>query len=549
MAVLYRNARVFTADDVTPWAEAFVVDDDRFAFVGAAEAAAADAGPDADVVDLDGRLVLPGFIDAHAHVQMLGEALDKVQLRDARTLEDIQATLRAAREADPGAARIFGRGWLFDSLPGTPTAAMIDEALAELPVYLEANDGHSWWVNQAALDELGIDCDTADPIGGRIARDADGEATGMLYETAVTQLVWAKLSDLIGDDDRDAAIERAVDSYLSAGVTGAVDMALGENELAAMLRVADRRGGALPFRIVAHWFVQNTGDEAANLAQVERAVQLAATHTDGWPRIVGIKLVLDGVIDACTAAMNRPYADGGNEDPIWTLDEMTPVVTAADAAGLQVAIHAIGDRASDQAIDALARAAQANGTSGRRHRIEHLEYTSPETPRRLAELGITASMQPVHADPAIYDNWVAMLGDERPERSFAWPEYVDAGALLTFSTDAPTAPHEALHNMYVAATRRSALDASYPPNNPHLARPLAESIAHATRDAAASIHEEHRRGRVAPGLLADFAVVDADPFTDGEGALLTAAVVRTVLGGRTVFASTSDHHDEGARTA
>jgi predicted amidohydrolase YtcJ len=537
MKTLYRNARVFTADDATPWADAFVVDGAEFSYVGGAAGAEAQAGPNAEIVDLDGRLVLPGFIDAHAHMQILGEALGKVGLRDARTLTEMQEILKAAHDADPAMPRLFGRGWLFDSLPGTPTADMIDEVLPQVPVYLEANDGHSWWVNRAALDELGIDRDTPDPIGGRIARDAAGDASGMLYETAVTQLVWNKVSSFVTDDDRDTAVERAVDGYLAAGVTGAVDMAFDELELAALLRVAARRGGALPFRVVAHWFVQNTGDETANLAQVQRAVQLAAEHADGWLRIAGIKLVLDGVIDACTAAMNRPYANGSNEDPIWTLDEMTPVVVAADAAGLQVAIHAIGDRASDQAIDALERAAQRNGTTGRRHRIEHLEYASPETPRRLAELGITESMQPVHADPAIYDNWVAMLGDERPERSFAWPEYVEAGALLAFSTDAPTAPHEALHNMYVAATRRSAIDASYPPNNPHLSRPLAESIAHATRDAAGSIREEDRRGRIVAGLLADFAVVDTDPFLEGEASLLTAAVVRTVLGGRTVYAA------------
>jgi predicted amidohydrolase YtcJ len=535
VTTLYRNARVFTADESAPWAEAFVVDADRLTHVGSDSSAQAAAGRAAEVIDLGGRLVLPGFIDAHTHLMMLGEALGKVALTDARSLSGIQERLRAARAATPGGQRILGRGWLFDSLPGAPTAAMIDQAVSDVPVYLDANDYHSCWVNRAALKELGITRDTPDPLGGRIGRDSQGEPDGMLYETAAQQFVWPFLGEVTSDAERDAAVERSLDAYLAAGVTGAVDMALGELDLAALRRAAERRAGRLPIRIVAHWFIHNTGDEAANLAQVERAALLAGKVNTEWLRIAGIKLALDGVIDACTAAMNRPYADGSQTGPIWAPEQLNPVVAAADAAGLQVALHAIGDRASDVALDALENAAEINGPRPRRHRLEHLEYTSPETPARMARLGVTASMQPVHADPAIYGNWVAMLGDDRPDRSFAWPEYVAAGALLAFSTDAPTAPYDALQNMFVAATRKSALDPSFPPNNPHFARPLAEAIAHATRDAAASVMEEDRRGRLAAGLAADFTVLDADPFIHGEESLLNARVLRTVVAGRTEY--------------
>jgi predicted amidohydrolase YtcJ len=535
MTTLYRNARVFTADESAPWAEAFVVDAGKLTHVGCHASAHAAAGDAAEVIELGGRLVLPGFIDAHTHVMMLGEALGKVALTDARSLPEIQERLRAARAADPGTQRVLGRGWLFDSLPGAPTAAMIDEAVSDVPVYLDANDYHSCWVNQAALKELGITRDTPDPLGGRIARDSHGEPDGMLYETAAQQFAWPFLAEVTSDAGRDAAVERSLEAYLAAGVTGAVDMALGELDLAAFRRAAERRGGRLPIRIVAHWFIHNTGDEAANLAQVERAALLAAEVNTEWLRVAGIKLALDGVIDACTAAMNQPYADGSQAGPIWLPGQLNPVVAAADAAGLQVALHAIGDHASDIALDALEHAAEINGPRLRRHRIEHLEYTSPETPARMARLGVTASMQPVHADPAIYGNWVAMLGDDRPDRSFAWPEYVAAGALLAFSTDAPTAPYDALQNMFVAATRKSALDPSFPPSNPHFARPLAEAIGHATRDAAASVMEEDRRGRLMAGLAADFAVLDADPFVHGEESLLNARILRTVVAGRTEY--------------
>ncbi|GAA1782599.1 amidohydrolase [Agromyces lapidis] len=535
---LVTNARIFTANrpgDGAEWAESLVVDGETLAYVGDAAGAALAAGPDAEVQDLGGRLVMPGFLDVHTHLHMLGDALGRVQLRDADDLGEIQARLRAGRDADPEAPRLLGVSWLFDSVPGgAPTRQMIDEVVADVPVYLDANDLHSTWVNSAALTELGITRDTPDPIGGRIGRDADGEPDGMLYETATQFFVWRFLAEQTTEADRDAAVERALDAYLAAGVTGAADMAFGELELASIERVVARRGG-LPFHLVAYWLIDNTGDDEQNLAQVARAAELAQRSDATGVRIVGIKLITDGVIDACTAAMKEPYADGSNEDPIWPYDRMAPVVAAADAAGLQIALHAIGDLASESALDALEHAAEVNGDLSRRHRIEHLEYAAPGTAERMARLGVTASMQPVHCDPAVMDNWIAQLGDTRADRGFAWSEYRDAGALLAFSTDAPTAPHEALANLYIAATRRSALDHSLEALTPQYALPLGEAVGHATRDAAASIREGHLRGRLAEGLAADFAVLDADPFAAGDAALLTARVIRTVVGGRTAY--------------
>lgn len=545
--VAYVNGRVFTASDEQEWAEAVAVDGDTITAVGRSADALAAAGPGAEVVDLAGRLVVPGFVDAHTHLVMMGEALGRVGLTDARSLDEIQARLRAARAADPGAPRVLGRGWLFDSVPdGAPTAAMLDTAVADVPVYLDANDYHSCWVNSAALAELGITRDTPDPIGGRIGRDASGKPNGLLFETAAQQHVWEHLASQATDADRDAAVERTIAAYLATGVTGVVDMAFDELGLAAFRRAAERRGGRLPIRVVAHWFVANTGDEAANLAQVSRAVELAREADSPWLRVAGVKLVLDGVIDACTAAMRHPYADGSKADPIWPLDALKPVVAAADGAGLQVAMHAIGDAASGIALDALEHAIAVNGARDRRHRLEHLEYVDRADVARLARLGVVASMQPVHADPAIWANWAAMLGDERADRGFPWTEITDAGGVLAFSTDAPTAPHESLPNLYIAATRRSALDGSFPPNHPEYAVPLADAVRHATRDAAYSCREEHVRGRLAPGLAADFAVIDRDPFELGEASLLEARVVRTVVAGRVEYETDADTADARA---
>ncbi|WP_277815655.1 amidohydrolase [Streptomyces exfoliatus] len=251
-------------------------------------------------------------------------------------------------------------------------------------------------------------------------------------------------------------------------------------------------------------------------------------------RVTGIKVMIDGTVDGCTASLGKPYANGTSADPIWSLAELAPVVAAADAAGLQVAMHAIGDEATRVAIGAVEHAIALNGPKERRHRIEHLEVVDAADIDRLAALGITASMQPVHADPAIQENWRRVLGDERVDRGFPWPEMTDAGATLVLGTDSPTSPHAPLPNMFIAATRRSALDPSLPANIAHYALPLADAIVHATRDAAWASRSEHLHGRLAEGQYADFIVLDRDIFTRPLDELLATRVLRTVVGGRAV---------------
>lgn len=530
----YRNGRIFTADAERPWASSLVVSGERLAVVGSDEEAArrvAASSVPVEVIDLAGVLVLPGFVDAHTHVIKLGMSLRQLQLVDASSLTEIVDRVRAADAADPDAPRILGGGWLYSALDGCePTRDLLDAAVPDRPVYLSANDNHSAWVNSAALAELGIDADTPDPIGGRIERDlGTGEATGILTEMAALGLMADFLESTTTDADRDVALSAAIDSYLADGVTGIVDMGLDASYLDAIERA--EAAGTLRIRVAGHWLVSRTATEAENLAQVRTAVDQARRLDGAWLRVAGIKIMCDGVIDSCTAAMRAPFADGTHPEPIWDRESLTPVVVAADAAGLQIAIHAIGDEASAVALDALEAAITVNGPRDRRHRLEHLETVTPDNLARLARLGVIASMQPVHADPAIQDNWRAMLGDARVERGYPWPEVTDAGGVLAFGTDAPTAPHRPLANLFVATTRRSALDLSLPPNLPDYALPLAEALAHGTRDAAYACRWEGLTGRLAPGLAADFVVLDTDLFERGPEALLDARVLRTVVGG------------------
>ena len=529
----YTNARIFTAD-TRRWAEAMLVQDERILYVGDSETAHR-LCPDAKRIDLGGRLVVPGFVDGHAHVMGTGEALGQVSLWGAGSVEQIQQRIKDWHTERPDSPRILATGWLHGAIPdGVPNAKMLDDVVPGKPVYAFAYDFHSVWMNTAALTELGITMETENPLGGTIKRDSDGRATGYIDENALYDIVLPFLDSQASANEHEANVAAVQRAYRETGVTTACDMGFNETDLETFKRA--EKDGALTSRLVAYWRVSNTGSVEDNVAQVRRAAELAAEHFSAFLRVVGIKVIIDGTIDGCTASLCAPYADGTNAPPIWSLNELAPVVAAADAAGLKVAMHAIGDEAVRIAISAVEHAVAVNGPGERRHRIEHLELVDRADVDRLASLGITASMQPVHADPAISENWRARLDDERVDRGFPWPWINDAGARLAFGTDSPTSPHAPLPNMYVAATRASALDSTAGTNIPHFALPLAESIEHATRDSAWTCGAEHEIGRLSAGLYADFVVLDTDVFAaSSPGALLDAKVLLTVVGGRTVY--------------
>lgn len=531
-AHLFRNANVFTADD-RRFAEAIVVVGERIAYVGDEATAARIAGPGAEVTDLGGATVLPGFVEGHAHIVGTGEAAQQVDLWGANTIAEIQRRVRAWADENPDAPRVLVQGWAHSALEGRAAhREILDAAVSDRPVYAQSYDYHSILLNTAALAEVGIDADTPSPDGGQIHHDENGP-TGLVDEAAMHRIVWPFLDELTTKDDRDLFLASALRAYRETGITASTDMGLDEAGLET-LQKADARG-ELTARITAHWLILASGDNAENLAQLDRAIELHRTQQSERLRVVGIKVMIDGTVDGCTAALGAPYADGSSADPMWSREELTPLVIAADAAGLQVAMHAIGDEAVRIAIDAVEAAVRENGPADRRHRIEHLEVVNQAEVQRLAAIGITASMQPVHSDPAIQDNWRKMLGDHRIDRGFPWSEMTDAGAALAFGTDSPTSPHAPLPNMFIASTRRSALNPALEPNLPKYALPLESAIIHATRGSAWACRAEHLYGRIAASLFADFIVLDRDVFSGDPEELLRASIVRTVVGGRTVY--------------
>lgn len=543
---IYRNAMVFTGEAAARPRQSFAVRDGRFLAVGELDAVRRSAGADAGSeriteVDLGGALVTPGIIEGHAHMLMLGEALGKVQLRDANTVAEVQDRLRAARAAAPEAERVLGVSWRFDIFAEgeRPTRQLLDEAVPDVPVILDANDLHSIWANTAALEAIGITDETPDPVGGEIVRDADGRATGFLLETAAIQYGWAYLESVTSDADRDRFLAAAFAAYLETGVTGATEMSFDASALAAYRRILDR-DGRLPFPVDANWLLTATGDLESDLAQIDEIVrardELIAEHGDAWLRIVGVKFILDGVIDACTAAMRAPYANGDMPGPIWEREFALPMAVAADAAGLELALHAIGDEASTIALDMVQECVRVNGPrADRRPRVEHLEYAADDTIARMAALGVTASMQPVHCDPAVLDNWQAVLGDERALGGFAWHKFRDAGVAIALGTDAPTAPHEAPDNLFIALTARSVLERDREPYQPSRVFTPEQALEAMTLGTARATGRDDQLGRIAAGYRANAVVFAANALTEAPEALLGTSARLTLVDGETAF--------------
>jgi predicted amidohydrolase YtcJ len=533
---IFSNGRLFQGNSANDaeWKTNMVVQGEKIVFVGHDDAPEIESyrKAGATVTDLNGLHVLPGFIDAHMHFLLLGQSLHKVNLNGSKDLAEIRSRIAKYARENPHKERILCLGWMHSMTDGEAKAKLLDD-LDPRPIYIDSKDLHSVWCNSAALQEMGVH-DMQDPAGGTIERDAEGIPSGLLSEACVLLTVWPFLAKVLPLEDKMAAFRVAIKAYHEVGCTGCVDMAMDENAWEALVALRDAEGGSLPLRIAAHWCILPGDGEAHRLEQVERAIELSRKfnkETSPDLKIAGIKVICDGVVDACTAALSQPYTTNGHfEGPIWIPEMLDPVVKKAAEAGLQCALHAIGDQAVHNAVDVL----EKHGKPGQRHRIEHLEVTAPEDAKRLGKAGITASIQPVHSDPAILRAWPKLLGPERVKRAFAYSEFADEGAALAIGSDSPTAPHVPLSNLYVATTRKSAREpmTGDAPVNGSFRLELGQAVNAATSGAAYSFFAEERIGSLEVGKLADFCVVDTR--WDGEG-LLAARVAETWFGGRRVY--------------
>lgn len=515
--------------------DGFLVEDDEIVAVGSinknVDMHRAFAMPHMKFVDLGGKTVLPGFVDGHMHLMLLGQSLNKVPLDHCRTLEDIRSTIRTYAAANPGLKRILCRGWMHSMTPDGVSAKDLDD-LDPLgrPILIDSKDLHFTWANTAGIKDLRAE-EWVDVPGGVIERDSAGKLTGVFAEAANITYVWPYLASVASMEERTTAIRAAVSEYHANGYTGVIDMAMDDGAWEALLALKNE--GWVDMRVAAYWLIKPGRNEAENLAQVDRAIELAGKFnatTSPDCRIVGIKVICDGIIDACTAGLSEPYAHNGTGvNPLWTKEELEPVVRRATEGNLQVALHAIGDATITMVVDVLEKSA----SPALRPRIEHIELASQRDAERLGKLGITASIQPVHADPAILRAWPKLLGEHRCKRAFAYREFADGGAPLALGSDSPTAPHCPLGNVYVGTTRRSFRQPETEMVvNEHFALGLCEAVAGATEGAAYSCFDENRVGRIAEGCKADFVVVD---MVWEKERLLEAKMEQTWFDGRKVW--------------
>jgi len=525
---IFKNARIFTGSDNT-FQQAMMIHGHQILYVGPegdnAITRAKSSG--AREIDLNNRIVVPGFIDSHVHILDFALSQRRLNLLSCKSLENIRETIRGYAQKYPELERLVCKGWVQSSTGGLALASMLDD-LDRRPIYIQANDLHSIWCNTAALRELGAE-NMPDPPGGMIHRDENGKPSGLLSESAHLCVALPFLTSVVSIEEKLTALKDAIKAYTSAGYTGMIDMAMNEEDWEVLKLFRQRHAGELPFHIAAHWIVPYSEDMDAVFGHVDRAIELHREfHPSTSPTfcIVGIKLIADGVVDGCTAALSQPYTN--TTDPvalIWPTPALQAVTQKATAAGLQCAVHAIGDAAVKEAIDALSTSSQAQPNRSPRHRIEHLELTSPEDAKRLGQLGITASVQPVHSDPALFRAWPGLIGQHRCGRAFAYKEFLEGGANMALGTDAPTAAHLALPNLYNATTRKSSIEPECEETvNAHFGLELAKAVEAATTGAAYSRFAERWTGSLRKGLNADFVVLDMDWRAEG---LLKARVAQT----------------------
>lgn len=483
----------------------------------------------AKLVNMNTRVVLPGFIDSHVHLLFFGLSQKKLDLAGTKSLQDIRQRITEYAVRHPDVPQILCRGWLQSATDGAALTSMIDD-LDPRPIYIDSADLHSAWCNTAALKELPID-EIKNKCPEHLTCDENGNPTGLLAEGAVTGFIWPSLIQSLSMEAKLEALEIAVEAYSAQGYTGVIDMAMDATSWEALEHLRSTKG--INLHIAAHWFVPYESDQALMNKHIKEAVGMHQKwHPSKSPEfcIAGVKLMCDGVVDGCTAALTYPYGEQMDfVQPLWPAKAMDNVLQQITKAGMQCAIHAIGDAAVTQAIESIASTRNPSA----RHRIEHLELASPDDARRLGKLGITASVQPVHSDPAVLEGYSKLIKPSSWENSFPYKECLDGHANVAIGTDAPTAKHLPFPNLYNATTRRSAIDpSSEAATNKKSALTLPQAMRAATYGAAYSRFAETWTGSLRQGMRADFMVLPLEPCPDS---LLETEVDETWFGGRRVY--------------
>jgi predicted amidohydrolase YtcJ len=526
---LFVNARIWTGDARRPEATALAIRGDSIIAIGTDDSLRTLAGPETIIEDLGGRRMVPGFHDAHWHLPTRRTA----DLNGAEDVTELVARLEAFAAELPEDAWVTGRGWTPQLFPGRAAhRRYLDAAFPARPVLLTDRDGHQVLANTVALQRAGITGKTPAPVGGAIVLDRDGTPTGLLQETAMP-LVRNQLPAPTPDEVY-AALRYEMHRAASHGLT-ALQLAQGMSatEDSAIARALREDSLLVRFRVGVPFTA--TIDDSTLASYAERM----RTSTGPLLRYGLAKGMLDGTVDAGTAAMLEPYSTGNESLGLlrWDPDTLRMTIARYDRAGLQVALHAIGDRAIRVALDAYEQVQRDGGRRDARHRIEHLEVPHPEDIPRFKALGVLASTQAIFAMPDVnaLGNYLPMLGPERAARPMPFKALDDAGAIQPFGSDYPVFPMNPLIGIYTAVTRQ--LDDGTPFGGwlPEQRISLERALRHYTADAAFAAFREQEIGVLRTGMLADFVVLSEEILDVPPVALMRATPVLTVMGGRDTY--------------
>ena len=518
------NARVWTGDLRRPWADAVAVEGVHIAAVGSSAEIRKLAGASARIIDAHGAMVVPGFIDSHVHFIEGGFALQSVKLRDAKTKTEFIQRIGDFAKTIPAGTWILNGDWDHENWGGAlPTRQWIDAVTPNNPVWINRLDGHMSLANSAALKAAGVTRDVKDVSGGTVVRDASGEPTGVFKDNAMG--VVDRAVPPAGAEMTDRALRAAMQHVNEQGVVAVHHMG-GWGDLAAFERA--HAAGALTTRIYASVPLSSW----KRLADTVKARGVG----DDWVRIGGLKGFVDGSIGSHTAAMLEPFTDAPNDRGLMVNSEadLYAWASAGDKAGLQLLVHAIGDRAIRVLLDIFERVARENGPRDRRFRIEHAQHIAPADMARFGALGVIPSMQPYHA---IDDGrWVdRVIGAERSKGTYAFKSLLDTKASLAFGSDWFVAPPTPLMGIYAAVTRRT-LDEKHPLGwVPEQKITVEDALRAYTAGAAYAGFAEGTRGVLKKGMLADITMIDRDLTQIAPETIRDAKIVMTVVGGQVVF--------------
>lgn len=526
------NAKIQTMDVARPTAEAILIREGRIVSLGRTAAVMPLAATGARIVDAGGRLVLPGFQDAHVHLMDGGtDLVQTAWLGDATTLAQLQAAL-AAHAAKDGSALVMGGGWnnaYFGD--ANLTRDVLDTVLPDRPCIVYDDSAHSACLNSAACSKVGITRDTPDPPNGHLVRDASGNPTGMLHEDAI---YWARARlPQITDATYLAGAKAGQRHANRLGITGVLDPSITDYQERAYSALAAEGGMTLRVSGAAKVDVADTAETVLARLTALRA----ACHTDHF-QIHSAKFFMDGILENRTAAMITPYADtnGGNAALMFTRRQIAALFTALDAARFQIHVHVIGDMAARAALDGFEAALHANGAWPSLHQLAHLQVVDPADIPRIAALGVMANIQPLWAcaDLATPDPTLAMIGPDRAPNTYAFRKMLRAGAPYCLSSDWPVTTLNPFEIIEVAVTRQPVGTKTAKAFQPNERLAVAEAVLGYTAHAAAACWRGHYTGRLTPGFSADLIILDQNILTCDPYSIGKTQVMLTLFQGREV---------------